>query len=278
MGPALSDEAHANSFTCQKPKPKFVSADPEGEGRGGGGGSVGRPTLMSFENPPSAEPNGVSNPAPPDAEASGAGSAGGGGGGGSVGRPMPKLFENPPSAEPKGVSKPAPPDAEASGAGSAGGGGGGGSVGRSNPNSPPPDPSAPMSASAVPAPANEKASAAATTPVIFKVVRTVDSDNKVFPLSVVGFGTTPRGDANNIDRRAQRPPAPGRAQQRPAPHTEGGNPKSTAPTPGIRENVDNRRVFARPTTAASVATRTISEFTTLRQEKRAKAERVPAGV
>jgi hypothetical protein len=33
---------------------------------------------------------------------------------------------------------------------------------------------------------------------------------------------------------------------------------------------------ARP--VASVATRTISEFTTLRQQMRAKAERVPAGV
>ena len=55
-----------------------------------------------------------------------------------------------------------------------------------------------MSASALPAPASEKASAAATALVIFedalvifKDVRTVDSDNKMFPLSVVGFGRDP---------------------------------------------------------------------------------------
>jgi hypothetical protein len=59
-----------------------------------------------------------------------------------------------------------------------------------------------VSASALPAPASEKASAAATALVIFKIfkdalvtfadVRTVDSDNKMSPLSVVGFGATPR--------------------------------------------------------------------------------------
>jgi len=138
----------------------------------------------------------------------GAGSAGSGGGGGSVGRPTPKSVANPPSAEPKGVSTPTPvpPDAEAVGAGSAGGGGGGGSVGplTPNPKAPPPEASPPISsASALAAPASEKASAAATAPVIFKVVRTVDSDNKMFPLSVVGFGTTPQRDANKIDLRAQ---------------------------------------------------------------------------
>jgi hypothetical protein len=50
-----------------------------------------------------------------------------------------------------------------------------------------------VSASALPAPASEKASAAATALVIFTDVHTVDSDNKMFPLSVVGFGATPRG-------------------------------------------------------------------------------------
>jgi hypothetical protein len=54
------------------------------------------------------------------------------------------------------------------------------------------------SASAVAAPASEKASAAATALVIFKDalvtfkdVRTVDSDNKMSPLSVVGFWRDP---------------------------------------------------------------------------------------
>jgi hypothetical protein len=125
----------------------------------------------------------------------GAGSAGGGG---SVGRPAPKPVWTPPSAEPKGVSNPAPvpPDAEAVGAGSAGGGGGGGNCGplTSNPASPRPEASAPIvSASALPALASEKASAAATVLVIFKDVRAVDSDKKMSPLSVVGFGATPRG-------------------------------------------------------------------------------------
>jgi hypothetical protein len=55
-----------------------------------------------------------------------------------------------------------------------------------------------VSASALPAPASEKASAAATALVIFKDalvtfkdVRTVDSDNKMSPLSVVGFWRDP---------------------------------------------------------------------------------------
>ena len=163
MGPVLLGGAHVERFTCQKPKPRFVWADPEADG-GGGGGSVGRPTPKSVANPPSAEPKGVSTPTPvpPDAEAVGAGSAGGGGGGGSVGPLTP------------------------------------------NPKSPPPEASPPISsASALAAPASEKASAAATALVIFKVVRTVDSDNKLFPLSVVGFGTTPQWDANKIDRRVQ---------------------------------------------------------------------------
>ena len=82
------------------------------------------------------------------------------------------------------------------GAGSAGGGGGAGNCGpvTSNPASPRPEASAPVvSASAPPAPASEKASAAATVLVIFKDVRTVDSDNNMSPLSVVGFGATPHG-------------------------------------------------------------------------------------
>src|SRR4029453_19187797 len=59
MGPVLLDGAHVERFTCQKPKPRFVWADPEADGRGGGGGgggSVGRPTPKSVANPPSAEP------------------------------------------------------------------------------------------------------------------------------------------------------------------------------------------------------------------------------
>ena len=157
MSPVLLDGAHVLCFTCQKPKPRFVWADPEADGRVGGGG-----------------------------------------GGGSVGRPTPKPVESPPSAEPKGVSTPTPvpPDAEAVGAGSAGGGGGAGNCGpvTSNPASPRPEASAPaVSASALPAPASEKASAAATVLVIFKDVRTVDSDNNMSPLSVVGFGATPHG-------------------------------------------------------------------------------------
>src|SRR3981189_3088796 len=125
MTPAQKDGAHVWCSTCQKPKPRFVWADPEADGRGGGGGgggSVGRPMPKSVENPPSAEPKGVSTPTPvpPDAEAVGAGRAGGGGGGSSVGPLTP------------------------------------------NPKSPPPDASAPISsASAVPAAASEKASAAA---------------------------------------------------------------------------------------------------------------------
>jgi hypothetical protein len=240
MGPVLLGGAHVQRFTCQKPKPRFVWADPEADGRGGGGGgggSVGRPTPKSVANPPSAEPKGVSSPTPvpPDAEAVGAGSTGGGGGGGSVGRPTPRSVANPPSAEPKGVSTPTPvpPDAEAVGAGSTGGGGG--SVGplTPNPKSPPPEASPPISsASALAAPASEKASAAATALVIFKVVRTVDSDNKLFPLSVVGFGTTPRWDANKIDRRAQVANVSGLTSGNGwAPTRARKTPRSTASTP-----------------------------------------------
>src|SRR5882757_1246048 len=153
MSPVLLDGAHALWLTFQRPKPRCVPAEPEADGRGGGG-RVGRPTPKPVWAPPSAEPNGVSTPTP------------------------------------------VPPDAEAVGAGSAGSGGGGGSGGplTSNPKSPPPEASAPIvSASALPAPASEKASAAATALVIFTDVHTVDSDNKMFPLSVVGFGATPRG-------------------------------------------------------------------------------------
>jgi hypothetical protein len=182
-------------FMCQKPKPRFVWADPEADGRGGGGG-----------------------------------------GGGNVGRPTPKSVANPPSAEPKGVSSPTPvpPDAEAVGAGSTGGGGGGGNVGplTPNPKSPPPEASAPISsASAVPAPASEKASAAATALVIFKVVRTVDSDNKMFPLSVVGFGTTPRETLTRSIAGRRSPTCPGCHQETGGPDGGCENSRSTASTP-----------------------------------------------
>ena len=73
-----------------------------------------------------------------------------------------------------------------------------------------------MSASALPAPASDKASAAATALVIFKDalvtfkdVRTVDSDNKMSPLSVVGCGATPRWHGNKIGRRAHGAKLPG---------------------------------------------------------------------
>src|SRR5882757_2004332 len=170
MSPVLLDGAHALWLTFQRPKPRFVWAEPEADGRGGGG-SVGRPTPKPVWTPPSAEPNGVSTPTP------------------------------------------VPPDAEAVGAGSAGSGGGGGSGGplTSNPKSPPPEASPPVvSASALAAPASEKASAAATalviftdTLVIFKDVPTVDSDNKMSPLSVVCFSATPRWHGNKIGRGAQ---------------------------------------------------------------------------
>jgi hypothetical protein len=222
-------------FTCQKPKPRFVRADPEadGTGSGGGGGSVGRPTPKPVWTPPSAEPKGVSAPTPvrPDAEAVGAGSAGGGGGGGSDGRPTPKPVESPPSAEPRGVSTPTlvPPDAEAEGAGSAGSGSGGGSGGplTSNPKSPPPEASAPIvSASALPAPASEKASAAATALVIFKDVRTVDSDNKMSHLSVVGFGATPHGTVTRSVVERISPGCPGSHQGTAGPDAGGVKPRS----------------------------------------------------
>ena len=183
--------------TCQWPKPKPPPAEPVTDpcGGGGGGSSVGKPTPPPAETPPSVEPAGVFAPTlvPSDHEA-----AGSAGGEGSVGRPTPTPVWTPPSAEPKGVPTPTPvpPDAEAVGAGSAGGAGGGGSCGplTSNPASPRPEASAPLvSASALPAPASEKASAAATVLVIFKDVRTVDSDNNISPLSVVGFGATPHG-------------------------------------------------------------------------------------
>jgi hypothetical protein len=148
MSPVLLDGAHVLRSTRQKPKPRFVWADPEADGGGGGGG-----------------------------------------GGGSVGRPRPKPVWTPASAEPNGVSTPSvvPPDAEAVGAGSTGGGGSCGPL-TSNPKSPAPEPSGPDgSASALPIPASEKASAAATTPVIFKDTRTVDSDKNMFPLVVVGL-------------------------------------------------------------------------------------------
>ena len=92
------------------------------------------------------------------------------------------------------------------GAGSAGGGGGGGSDGPliANPKSPPPEASAPIvSASALPAPTSDKASAAATALVIFRDIHTVDSDNKMFLLSVIGFGATPRDTLTKIDCRVQ---------------------------------------------------------------------------
>jgi hypothetical protein len=112
------------------------------------------------------------------------------------------------------------------GAGSAGGGGGGGPL-TSNPKSPPPEASAPIvSASALPAPASEKASAAATALVIFKDVRTFDSDNKMSPLSVVGFGATPRETITRSIVGRMSPRWPGSHQGTAGPHTGGVKPRS----------------------------------------------------
>jgi hypothetical protein len=228
MGPVLLDGAHVERFTCQKPKPRFVWADPEADGRGGGGG-----------------------------------------GGGSVGRPTPKSVANPLSAEPKGVSTPTsvPSDAEAAGAGSTGGGGGGGSVGAltPNPKSPPPEASPPISSAiALAAPASEKASAAATALVIFKVVRTVDSDNKLFPLSVVGFGTTPRWDANKIDRRAQVASVSGLTSGNGwAPTRAGKTPRSTASTPECGQMSKSWPVGEAPATATTSPLRRRQHWLTL---------------
>jgi hypothetical protein len=168
----------------------------------------------------------------------GAGSAGGGGG---VGRPTPKPVWTPPSAEPKGVSTPTlvPSDAEAEAVGGAGSGGGGGSGGplTSNPKSPPPEASAPIvSASALPAPASENASARARD----LQGRTYSRfRQQMSPLSVVGFGATPRETVTrSVGRRSPR--CPGSHQGTAGPDAGGVKPRSKGPTEPVDDKPRNR--------------------------------------